>query len=709
VGKVQRPTSNNHTQHPTLNTQHHFMKLAHVLVVALMLNTLETFSQQKFLEKKMHHLRSGDRPEWNGFPGQPEKQLEIKFKSTSNTAERTLKLVQQDVRYRWKVSINGVEIGRLNDDEAKMNSYLAIPPNTLINGKNTLLISPVDTVPDDISVGEISLFSVPSQPLLTQSGFDVSVFDAETNALVPAKITIVEAKQTLQQVRVDSNDNLAVRTGCIYTGNGYASFSVPGGKYIVYASRGTEYGIDSFKVTLKNGQRLMRKLIITREVPTDGWVAADTHVHTYTYSRHGDATIRERAITLAAEGIEFPVITDHNQAIDIDSIATALDVRKWFTPVVGDEYTTSVGHFNLFPLSSNQKLPDPKVLDWNMASQNLDSIGAGKAIVLNHARDDHNNFRPFDPSHHVAIAGTENNNWKFPANAMEVMNSGSQQNDIMQLFNDWFGMMNGGKILTPVGSSDSHDVSRYIVGQGRTYIRSNDRDPANIDIESTTTSFLAGRVMVSFGLMSEINVGDRFGAGDLAPATSEVNLSIRVYGPGWLRADKISLFANGQKIHEEPIEKGDGKGLKWTGTWRVPLGKQDVYFVAIAEGPGYSLPYWRIPNPYQPTSPQWNPSVIGASGALWIDADNDGKKTTAHDYAAHLIDSVGTDVGKIIEALSAYDESVSIQAAAILREKQIRVDDNDPNLLKAAPAVKDGFHAFNRSYDQLDAKLKVKS
>ena len=36
-------------------------------------------------------------------------------------------------------------------------------------------------------------------------------------------------------------------------------------------------------------------------------------------------------------------------------------------------------------------------------------------------------------------------------------------------------------------------MSRYIVGQGRTYIRANNSAPGKIDIGETVTSFLAGR------------------------------------------------------------------------------------------------------------------------------------------------------------------------------------------------------------------------
>jgi hypothetical protein len=84
--------------------------------------------------------------------------------------------------------------------------------------------------------------------------------------------------------------------------------------------------------------------------------------------------------------------------------------------------------------------------------------------------------------------------------------------------------------LTPVGSTDSHDVSRYIVGQGRTYIQGDDKDPGNINVNEAIKSFLDGRVMVSFGLLTSIIVNDDYGPGDLVPAGGKVKVSVRVMG-----------------------------------------------------------------------------------------------------------------------------------------------------------------------------------
>jgi hypothetical protein len=355
----------------------------------------------------------------------------------------------------------------------------------------------------------------------------------------------------------------------------------------------------------------------------------------------------------------------------------------------------------------NTSVPDHMVNDWNGVLKNLESIGKGSAIILNHARDVHNNFRPFDPQRHVSVAGVELDKYPFPANAIEVINSGSQQRNIMQLFYDWFGMLNGGKELTPVGSSDSHDVSRYLVGQGRTYIKYPDDQPGKIDVRKATDEFLKGKVMISFGLLPEIKVNTMYGPGELVPASQQVKVSVRVLGPGWLKADRVSLYANGKKIRDETIKEDNIKGVKWSGSWTVQVSGQDLFLVAIAEGPGHSTPFWQIAKPYQWTSPEWKPKVIGASGAVWIDSDKDGKKTSAFDYAGKVITSSKNNFHKIIAGLAGYDEAVSVQAAAMLYQKGISFSSEEfkKSLKQAKPAVQKGFKAFT---DALPKAFKEK-
>ena len=667
------------------------------------LSSVITYSQTRAIDNQLYHLRTGDRVEWKDFNGTPKKTLAVHFEAKQNQVEQTLGLRQEDVKQKWNVQLNGRILGALLQDENSMLTYFTILPGILKNGKNELLIQQVDTVADDIRTGEIILSNLPLNKLLHEATIEISVTGSNTNTLIPAHLTLVNSQHILQPLAAAPDPFLAVRTGCIYTGTGKVVFSIPAGSYTLYAGRAFQYGADSIKLVVKPGDHIKRSLTIEKELPLEGWISCDTHIHTLTYSGHGDATMTERIITLAGEGIEFPVITEHNFCADIDSLSRALHLRRYFTPVAGDEYTTPVGHFNIFPLNADSVAPDYRVNDWNAIFRNLGANGNGRVVILNHARDIHNGFRPFDPKRHIGLAGMELDGWKFPANSMEVINSGSQQFDIMQLYRDWFGMMNRGNFLTPVGSSDSHDVSRYMVGQARTYIRYNGKDPANIDTAEAIRRFLGGEVMVSFGLAAEMNIDSIYGPGSIVPAGSQVKVSVKVLAPSWAEADSIFLFSNGQKIRSEKIKAKGAKGIKWQGEWTIPITGQDIFLVAIATGPDPVKPFWQIPKPYQPTSTEWTPRLIGSSGAVWIDGDGDGKRTSAYDYAARLVLNHHGDIAGLIKELVAYDEAVIIQAAALLHEQSAlpASPDLDKMLTNAAPVVKQGFtlflHALNMS------------
>src|SRR5205807_2650664 len=127
--------------------------------------------------------------------------------------------------------------------------------------------------------------------------------------------------------------------------DGRARVGLPPGRYAIFASRGPEYSLATKNVRLHEGENLRVSLGINREIPTGGWVSCDTHIHTWTFSKHGDATLDERMLTLAGEAIELPIATDHNLIIDYRGAAKSNHVDHYFTSVIGDEVTTARGHF----------------------------------------------------------------------------------------------------------------------------------------------------------------------------------------------------------------------------------------------------------------------------------------------------------------------------------------------------------------------------
>ncbi|MCH9726173.1 MAG: CehA/McbA family metallohydrolase [Planctomycetes bacterium] len=678
------------------------LRLLLTLMISLVIIENVIASEPVVITSKMTHLRSSGDREWTTFPELAEQQeLSLSFQAEVNPTEGALLLRQHDVKLSWNVELNGTVLGKLSRDGNDQQYSLSVPPKTLKKGKNQLRIFQVGKpTPDDIRVGEIVFYPETIQKALSDAKLAIEVVDGQSGKHIPSKITIVNEAGTLVATTALSNDRRAVRSGVIYVSDGKTECDLPAGAYTVYAGRGFEYGIDHQKVKLNAGDHEQVRLKINHEVDTAGYVSCDTHVHTLTHSGHGDSSMEERMLTLAGEQIEFPIATDHNKQISYESLSRKLKVRPYFTPVVGNEVTTRIGHFNVFPLPEGGPVPDYKLKTWDQIFKSIYETPQMKVVILNHARDLHSNYRPFGPRNHLSQTGENLEGWRLQANAMEIINSGATQTDVMQLYHDWFGLLNRGVFLTPVGCSDSHDVCRYIVGQARTYIQADDQDPSQIDVSQTVQNFVDGKVLLSYGLFTRIKVNSQYGPGDLVPQSKDLEVSLTVSGPSWVTADQISLYANGQLIRREDIKSKKQGGVKWTGNWRIKKPLHDCHLVAIATGPGVVAPYWPLAKPYQPDSPKFESQVVGSTGAVWIDADGNGKRTPAYAYAQKLVIRHANDNKSLIESLSHYDRAVVFQVASLLKARGVSPFDSllTKLLQDAASQVQIGFAIYAEAW-----------
>jgi hypothetical protein len=667
------------------------------------------------------HLRLGEHLEWSEFADSvPQQALQLRFNAEPNASEYSLRLRQEDVKQTWQVTLNGQLLGQLTIDENAMLSYFAVPAGLLKADGNELTVRAASAaigVVDDIRVGEIVLDAQPVAQALAGATLQLRILDRNSGLPTPARVTLVTADGALQPVAITPSPWLAVRSGTVYTARGETQFQLPPGDYRVSAGRGFEFSLAEQAFSIAAGQSLQLELVIEREVPTAGYVACDTHIHTLTRSGHGDATLAERLVTLCGEGIELPIATDHNVHVDYEPLAQQLGVRQYFTPVVGNEVTTPVGHFNIFPVPADASPPNPKLHDWNAIFSEIRQQAGEPLIQLNHGRDLHSGVTPLGPRWYNSAVAENLEGWPLEFHAMEIVNSSATQSDIMQLPHDWMTLLGRGVPVTPIGSSDSHDVLRHFVGQGRTYIRCDDSDPGAIDVAAAVASLRAGRVLVSYGLLAELQVAGR-SSGEMAPsgkdaagkdaaglaagAAETLDVDIRVLGPHWVQAETVELFVNGELVERREIASGREvqwpRGVKYQATWQIPRPNFDVHLVAIARGPGIDGPHWRTAKPYQPDSSDWQPQVIGVSGAVWIDADGDGQRTPARRYAERAVGRAGRDPVKLVRELQPYDAAVAAHAAELLFKRR-----GDPSPLEAdvqraldgaPPAIVAGFERY---------------
>jgi hypothetical protein len=677
------------------------MPLKTVVAILILFLAVSRSPAQQLHEMEVH-LRSATGREWSEFPetGAAD-HLGIHFASRANEGEQSLRLRQYDVKQPWRVVLNGKPLGDLVVEERLLVASYAVPAGSLRDGENVLRIEPRaarTAASDDIRVGPIHLDAAPLKTWLNEGQVEIEVVNEQGTA-IPCGLSITDSNGALHPVGAVSNDHLAVRTGIVCTSTGKASFGLPAGRYVVTAGRGFEYSLAKEEIVVSAGETVRRRFTLRREAPLEGYAACDTHIHTLTFSGHGDCTIDERMITLAAEGIELPIATDHNVHIDFEPHARRMNVRQYFTPVMGNEVTTKVGHFNAFPIETGARIPDARLGDWKSIFGEVFATPGVKVVILNHARDLHSNVRPFGPALFNAAVAERLDSAPLRFNAMEVINSGATQTDVLRLFHDWLSLLNRGYQVTPVGSSDSHDVARHFVGQGRTYIRCDDRDPGQIDTATAIDNFLAGRVLVSYGLVADLRVNGKYEPGDFAaPSGDEIEVDMTVRGPHWIKADKVQLYANGQLLHEEAIESDQSlpQGLKWQRTWKIKRPSHDVHLAALAIGPGIEGPYWRTAKPYQPTSPDWTPQVFGISGAIWIDSDGDGRKSCARDYAERLWLASDKQLERLLNSLKPFDAAVASHAAHLHHLSGGKPEGDDPRqALKDAPEhVRAGFAAY---------------
>jgi hypothetical protein len=671
------------------------------LLVVLVLAGTSSARGQVILDANRHPLGIAGQPEWDDIAsGQPEaRDLKLEFGAQVNPREATLLMRQSNVKLDWPVHLNGHLLGRLLPMDGALWHTMTVPAGTLRDGRNTLSIESPGK-PDDILIDRVELDDRSVREAVGQATIDVVVTDARNNGPLPCRITVTDPNGVLLPLWSEPGSQLAVRPGVVYSADGRALLKLRAGKVTIFASRGFEYGTASRALFITEKQSQSVALSLGREVHTPGLVACDTHVHTLTCSGHGDASVDERVVTVAGEGIELPIATDHDFFADLSLPAAKQGVRSFFTPVVGDEVTTSRGHFNAFPFAIGGVVPDPRIPGWPdlVRAVRRASPSADAVVILNHPRDLHSGFRVFESPQFNPVTG-EHRRGPTGVDAIEVINSGALQSDPLRLVHDWMSLLNHGERMTAVGGSDSHDVARYIVGQGRTYLACRDDDPSHIDIAAACRALHEGRALVSLGLLADLNVDGRFKIGDLATGSNPtLRVKATVLGPSWSRADLVTLFANGVKLREQPIapEAGSRAGTKAEVTWEIPRPGHDVYLVALTSGPGVTSPFWAIARPYQPTSRTWTPRVLGVANPIYVDGDGDGVWTSPRQYAQRVIEHAGTEAMRILPALAAFDEAIAAQAAGLCDSagRDVREMEFERSLKTAPEPVRRGFAAF---------------
>jgi hypothetical protein len=633
-----------------------------------------TLDAPVIVDPGLHHVGDERVADWSEIAtAEPEAaSYERSFMALPNQNIACIELVQRGVQAEWTVRLGDVELGMLPRRREERVAFFDIPAHALTSGENRLTVIS-DNPADDIVIGQVTVHPNSTREVLdarhSLGDLTVTVVDPD-GAPLPARLSLVDPSG--ETARLYGTNEHAVRPGIAYTDGSGFSFALPAGAYEIAAMRGTEWSRATERVEVVRGETSEIRLELRREVDTTGWIAADTHIHTLTYAHHGDALIDERMLSLAGEGIELAIATDHNHNVDYLGPREAAGMSAWFTPVTGNEVTTPAGHFNAFPLDPEGAIPPYESTDWPTLVDGMRDAGA-RIVILNHPHWPAVNRGPF------AFAGVHPHSgarWEQLAvtfDAIEIVNSGTLDPDPMPLLSDWFALVNRGEAPFGVGSSDSHTIGEP-VGQGRTYVHAADDAPGALDVESAIQAFERGDTSVSLGIFAALSIDGSSMGSTIRRRRGPVRAALRVATPSWVTAQRVLFVVNGAVV--DTVELAPVQGPRDQVIERdVDLPAFDAWVGAIVLGEGIDLPGWRTEAAY----------TLAVANPIFVDRDRSEGWTPPRQSARDRLKSAGSDLRAIERAIERADPVLRPFMREALRARVDAFGDGDDSSLSTRP------------------------
>jgi len=399
----------------------------------------------------------------------------------------------------------------------------------------------------------------------------------------------------------------------LYSLTGAGALQLPAGRYEVLASHGPEYSLPRQELEVNADLGATFRAVLARTVDTSGYLAGDFHVHA-SPSHDSNVTLTDRVLTLAAEGVELAVPTDHNHVTDYAEAISHQRLDGKLASMTGVEITTlNWGHFNAYPYAKALEVPHTHETSPLEIFAVVRARAPQAVLQVNHPRMPgvgYFNRGELDTKTGVAAAP----GFSFAFDTLEVSNGYDLEDPRVfeRNLHEWFELLNLGHHYTAVGNSDSHHVVYQWAGWPRTYVRVPDQDLAHVAPLDVARALTSGHAVVSCGIFVLPTANGSAGPGDTVQG-SRVSLAISLRAPDWVDVSKVEVYANGVQVEQRTRSRLPGKP-----GWNLHVDlevKADTWIVVVARGDRFlnnALPgKWIKP--------------FGFSNPIYVDADSDGK------------------------------------------------------------------------------------
>ncbi|UCD85847.1 MAG: CehA/McbA family metallohydrolase [Deltaproteobacteria bacterium] len=455
-----------------------------------------------------------------------------------------------------------------------------------------------------------------------------------TDNNIPAKILVWESGKLIRR---------------IYSTTGYGDVELAPNDYWVTVTRGYEYTTYGGPATIHSNSATSLEVSIERVVNTIGFLSVDTHMHAGP-SADNYISIPDRIASVASEGLEVAVSTDHEFVGSWQSGIDETGLWQWVATVVGQEVTTPIpGHMNIYggiePRYDINARGGP--VEWwepePFVGYSMDTVQVfaaerargARVIQINHPRDTGMTlFVDYDPVIGQPLAEPSDLGfpedgilWDWDFDAYELMNG---MDDVFEkfgeggTFDDWMSFLNFGHRVTALGASDVHNYGWP--GYPRNYFVSPTDKPTGFEEEYLVKAVLEGRVVISTGAFARVAIVDEKGAtlaemGDTYSIAGGGPVSLRVHIEAIPEVDvtDFMVFVNCDLASGPLTTTAPDSVVKYNGIISVPVPSDtDAHIVVLGFGEN------SLPLGFRNAS---NVVPRFVTNAIYIDTDNTGTGT----------------------------------------------------------------------------------
>ncbi len=423
--------------------------------------------------------------------------------------------------------------------------------------------------------------------------------------LLPGKVVIRDEDGT----RRSGEKGLLPPRETVYTESGEGLFTLPPGRYRLFAAHGVEYSMDSHDVETESAETTDVAFRIVREAPAEGLAAVDLCVHTVA-SMDSPVLVEEHLLAAKAEGIDALVVTDRGRVIG------RVPSRSEDRPLLlsGEElFLHSVGRFGAFPLRLEDEVLSTGGygVEGKAPARIFSILRSRESAPLIHIHDPREpvtgyfNAMGLDPESGLST----NIEYDDSFDLVEVA-SGRSLERAGEVLSDWFHLLDMGRRVFATGNSGARTHQIGSVGVPCNWV---EMGGAKVTAESLVEAIREGRFFFSTGPLLRFRVNGDGRPGDLVPDEDGlVDLSIRVDAPSWMGVDEVRIFGNGGEMVTISNGFRSRERRESIAIYR------DTWFVAVASGNGDLDPIY--------TGPEGEPVFpVAVSNPVWVDFNGNGR------------------------------------------------------------------------------------